>query len=206
LLTFVTRKWKQRKQRKQFQYRSSSERQFEENASLAPFTATRGPQLPFSANQEPVSKWSRVDQDERRTVRPRLALDSRWQAVLKVSSTLSRMTPPKQRSANFRDITTVAERFEQTVQNFVTSYDPQLRPVVARIACSWAKKWSTLASPSLFPPAGDALNDFLGELHHQVYHKAYYAAHREHILQRQRINYAGRKAQQPPEPWPGSEP
>lgn len=67
------------------------------------------------------------------------------------------MGPPK---PVCRDIIGAEERFAQTVKNFIGSYDPKLQPFVSRIAAGWAKQWSTMISPTLFPPAGDGLDEF----------------------------------------------
>ena len=107
------------------------------------------------------------------------------------------MGPPK---PVCRDIIGAEERFAQTVKNFIGSYDPKLQPFVSRIAAGWAKQWSTMISPTLFPPAGDGLDEFMQKLHHQYFYKAYYSVHRERILQRNRESYRRRKRQwrQPP--------
>jgi hypothetical protein len=94
----------------------------------------------------------------------------------------------------FRDITTAEQKFAGMVQNFIGSYDPQLQPVVGRITRTWAKEWSNMALPTLFPPAGGGLSEFLAELHQQTYHKFYYSIHRERILERHKRNYRRRKA------------
>lgn len=74
----------------------------------------------------------------------------------------------------------------------------RVRPVVARIACTWARQWSELAAPTLFrPDKGDGFWSIFQEIESQRW-KLYYARHRTRILERQKINYAKRKGRQPP--------
>lgn len=96
--------------------------------------------------------------------------------------TLLALKPVAPRSPHFLDVSSAEQRFAQTVQSFIGSYDPRLQGTVARIAACWAKEWVTLASPTLFPPElGILARDARRE-----YWRAWHATHRERCNQRRR--------------------
>jgi hypothetical protein len=94
------------------------------------------------------------------------------------------------RSTHFLDVSSAEQRFAQTVQSFIGSYDPRVQGTVARVAACWAKEWVNLASPTLFPPTGVGLSEMEREVYCARW-RTYYQEHREHICQRRRERRRG---------------
>jgi hypothetical protein len=95
------------------------------------------------------------------------------------------------KSQPVRQIANAETDFASLVTGFLSGYSPEQKPFVVRVCKAWAGAWVRQA-PGLTPQPGSGVE----ALEHEIfrdYYRGYYQRNREHILQRQRLNYQRRR-------------